>query len=344
MSQRNAMTAHDRTPPRPSILIQGIGAMGGVFAARLIEEGFAPTLVAGLRMAEALNERGITLHSEGRAVRQRVVAYPSVSDVPPDLVFDVVLILTKATAAPDAARAVLERSSESTIFVALQNGIVEPRVAAVVGKARVIWSLLNWSATMHEPGVYEQTTRMGTVLGEVKGAITPRLQRLGTVFEHVAPVFLSTNISGAQWAKLQMNCSVTELGTLAGAPLSDVLASGPGRRVFVEVCSEVLNVADAEGVRLETLVLDPYVPRSSSQAVIDAWLDKILSRYGKSRPSLRQDLDRGRPTEIDYLTGYVAERAEALSVPAPRCTAITQMIHEIEAGHRTLGMSNLMDL
>src|SRR5262245_30521375 len=152
-------SAVDQTPEsdRPRVLLMGIGAMGGVFAARLIQAGHAPTLVAGSRMADVLTSRGITLLADMERSHHAVVAYPSVNDIPAGPPFDVVLILTKATAMIDAARAAAERSSPSTVFVALQNGIVEPAIASVVGEDRVVASLLNWAATMHEPGVYERT-------------------------------------------------------------------------------------------------------------------------------------------------------------------------------------------
>lgn len=328
----------------PAILILGVGAMGGVFAAKLIESGHAPTLVTGARMAEAINAHGITLQADGRSIHLPARAHAAVADVPGAAPFDVVLLLTKAQHVVEAARATLPRTHAATVFLALQNGIVEPMVAQVVGDERVVLSLLNWAATMHAPGVYERTAGTGTVLGERDGPESDRVRRLAACLGHVMPVTISANIVGAQWAKLQMNCAVTSLGALLGTPLKEILDLEPGRQSFLEVCREVLDVADAEGVRLETLAVDPYAPRSASSDRIAGWFDRVLTVYGRSYPSIRQDLERGRSTEIDFLSGYVAERAAQRSVGAPLCAAITRMIHDVEAGRRSLGIANLADL
>lgn len=315
--------------------------MGGVFAGRLIEAGYAPTLVAGARVANAINARGITLRTSGQALQFEANAYASVNDIPGTGAFDVILLLTKAQHVVAAARSAANRAHGSTVFAALQNGIVEPAVAEVVGADRVIHSLLNWGASMHEPGVYERTAGIGTVLGERDGEVTERIKTLATCLKSVMPVSISTNILGAQWAKLQMNCAVTSFGALLAAPLAEILAVEAARRVFAEICREVLSVADAEGIRLETLAADPYAPRDNSHEDLDGWFKRIIGVYGGSVPSIRQDIERGRATEVDFLTGYVAERAAAHGIATPLCASITRMIHEVETGQRKLGMANL---
>lgn len=326
------------------MLVLGIGAMGGVVAARLLAAGHAPTLVAGPRMAAHIGPRGISLRDGGRDRHMPAPVFASPGDIPPGDPFDIVLVLTKAHAAEEAARAALPRTAGSTVFVPMQNGIAWPRVAAVAGAGRVIACVLNWGATMHAPGVYEQTAANGTFLGELDGRTTDRLRRLGRMLECVTPITLSPAIVGAQWAKLQMNCSVTTLGALADQPLAVTLASEPGRSVFLAVCREVLAVADAEKIRLETLAVDPYTPRTGPPGAIDAWLRRVVEVYGATRPSILQDLQRARRTEIDFITGYVAQRAEVLSVPASLCRAMTAMIHEAESGRRTLSPANLVEL
>ncbi|MBL8879726.1 MAG: 2-dehydropantoate 2-reductase [Phycisphaerales bacterium] len=329
---------------KPSILLIGIGAMGGVFAARLIQAGYAPTLVAGARVAGAINSRGITLRADGQTLHFDTRAHASVGDIPDNTSFDLVLLLTKAQHVVEAARASAARTHDSSVFIALQNGIVEPAVAEVVGSERIVYSLLNWGASMHEPGVYERTAGIGTVIGERDGRITPRVEAAATILNCAMPVTISTNILGAQWAKLQMNCAVTSFGALLGTPLAEILTSEEARHVFVDVCREVLDVADAEGVRLETLAADPYAPRDASLDELDGWFKRLVGVYGGSVPSIRQDIERGRTTEIDFLTGHVADRAAAHSIRTPLCAAITRMIHEVEAGRRRLGMANLAEL
>lgn len=328
----------------PSVLLIGVGAMGGVISARLIQAGTDVTIVAGPRIAPVLNEAGIELLTGDGSHRVSCEALSDVDEVPSDRRFDIVLIVTKALDAQSAAKQALSRTTETTMFVAMQNGIVEPKVAEIVGAERVIPSLLNWAATMHCPGVYEQTVSHATVLGEHDGSMSNRIQALQEVLEPVAPVTLSRNILGAQWAKLQMNCSVTALGAVTGVKLGALLRQASGRRVFMGVCREVLDVADAAGVVLERLSVDPNTPRTSDVRTITSWLDDVLIHYGATYPSILQDLKRGKPTEIDVITGYVADLACELGIRAPLCHCVTQMIHEIERGERRSELSNIDEI
>ncbi|MGE3180055.1 MAG: ketopantoate reductase family protein [Phycisphaerae bacterium] len=329
----------------PSILIQGIGAMGGVTAARLLQAGYAPTLIAGSRdRANEIRNAGLTLR-EGKQLRSFPAnVYAHVADVPEALQFDLVLLITKANDVSNAAREALPRAHDATIFVPMQNGIVTERVAEIVGTARVIPSLLNWAATMHAPGDYEQTVSHSMVIGESDGVFTARLRALAAILGHVVPIKMSDNILGAQWAKLQMNCSVTVLGALCGLPHEEWIRSDVGRDVFVRVCREVLAVAAAAGVRLEKLAVDPMMPLVGRAEEIDRWLEAVLDVYGKSRPSILVDLDRGKRTEVDFITGYVAEQGKLLGVPTPLCVEATKMVHEVEAGTRGLTLVNLKAL
>lgn len=329
----------------PRILIQGVGAMGGVAAARLLHAGLNPTLVAGSEQnAQAIEAKGVTLIAgeETTCVPARAVA--SVQDIPPAETFDIVLIFTKADAVEGAAMDALPRLHDESIVLGMQNGVIEPIIAGIVGEDRVIASLCNWAATMREMGVYEHTVQTLTVLGEFSGEITQRLQALKSVMSCIAPVQLSPNILGAQWSKLAMNCTVTSLGAIAGSPLSDILTTREGRAVFFAVYLEVLRVARAAGVHIEKLVLEPFVPVEGSPEEVEAWLDEALVVYGRSKPSILQDLERGRLTEIDFIVGHVVRTAGEVNIQAPLCAAITRMTHECERGERSWRLENIAEL
>ncbi len=329
----------------PTILVQGIGAMGGVAAARLLLAGLNPTLVAGSQKnAEALNARGVTLISGDETTRVPARAFARVQDIPPAERFDIVLLFTKAGVVEGAATETLPRLHVDSVVLGMQNGVIEPTIARIVGEDRVVASICNWAATMREMGVYEHTVQTLTVLGEFSGQITPRLHALEAVISHIAPVQLSPNILGAQWSKLAMNCTVTSLGAVAGSPLSDILTTHEGRAVFLAVYLEVLKVAQAAGIRIEKLVLEPFVPVEGSPEEIEAWLDEALVVYGKSKPSILQDLERGRRTEIDFIVGHVVRTADEVNIEAPLCAAITRMIHECERGERSWCLGNIAEL
>ena len=107
--------------------------------------------------------------------------------------------------------------------------------------------------------------------------------------------------------------------------------------------------AHSLGVELVTLTQDPlalYLPfdEPERRAGVEQALDGLVSRYGGVGSSLLASIKAGKETEIDFISGYVANQALAGAVPAPLNTQITKMVHEIEAGERKVSVANLLPL
>ena len=271
-------------------------------------------------------------------------------ELPSEARFSAVYLITKATELDAAVQAALPRLEDDAYFVTFQNGYVEDIVAARAGAARVISSVVGLHGTMRAPGQYERTSAGQWILGESDGRITPRLTALAEVLELVAEARISRNIRGALWAKLCLNCSVTALGALGGAPLASVVAGGASKAAFFETIREVVAVADAAGIQLEKLAIEPALfklPHGADwldSSAVSRLRDLLLEYYGTSKPSILQSLERKRLTEIDQISGYVARVGTALGVPTPFNTAVTRMIHEIERGERGISPDNLREL
>ena len=95
-------------------------------------------------------------------------------------------------------------------------------------------------------------------------------------------------------------------------------------------------MALASGARPERMIVEPIPPTRSGRSVpseeYDAWLDQILKGYGDVRPSMLQDIERGRITEIDFINGYVVSIAPQFSVHTPVNAAIVETVHAITRG------------
>jgi len=199
-------------------------------------------------------------------------------------------------------------------------------------------------------GVYEKTSIGSTLIGELDGSATERVQGLKQSIECAAPVVISDNIRGALWSKLALNCTVTTIGALTGGTLGEMLQNKAIRQLFLRGYSEVVDTAEALGIRLEPIAADPKLLYLSRNAGAFARFKKdlimrILGRkYKNSRGSMLQSLERGRPTEIDFLNGYVVEQANKAGVPVPINETLVRLIKEIEAGKRSMGQQNVDDL
>jgi 2-dehydropantoate 2-reductase len=240
--------------------------------------------------------------------------------------------------------------------VTLQNGVVEDRVADILGRERVIGALVGWGATMHAPGVYEMTSQGELVVGELDGRLTHRTRQLQAVLQTAAPTTVSANIYGVLWSKLAINCVITTLGAATGQFLGEMLRRHNVRRLALAIIGEVIDVAQASGITLEpvggTLDLGRlYLPPdrraeglSPDLLVKHAIMLLVGLRFRKLKSSMLQSLERGRRPEIDYMNGYVADKGRKVAVPTPVNGALTDMVREIETGLRPITPDNLAEL
>ncbi len=333
------------------LLIQGIGGIGGVLAGELWRAGLRPTLVTGnVDIARAMGERGLTVKTPSRSFAVHPPAYAQVSDIPLERRFDAALLITKANTALDAARQALPRLKEGACVVSLHNGIVEDDLAAELGPERVMSAIVGWGGTMHAPGVVERTGPGKIHLGELDRPASGRARVLGRLLQAASPVDVNDNMRGVLWSKLAINAAITSLGALAGRSLGELLKARVARQAFLGVYAEVLDTAWALGVVLEPVAARPelfYLAKDASWArrlVKDSLVRVVGHKYRLLRSSMLQSLERGRPTEVEFLNGYVMRKAIELGRQVPYNRAVTRMIHEIENGQRQSDPRNLKEL
>jgi hypothetical protein len=97
--------------------------------------------------------------------------------------------------------------------------------------------------------------------------------------------------------------------------------------VFRRTYDEALSVALASGTRPERMIVEP-IPGED----YGAWIEQVIAGYGDVKPSMLQDFEKGRRTEIDFINGYVAQVGEEIGVPVPMNAAVTELVHRIEQG------------
>ena len=140
------------------------------------------------------------------------------------------------------------------------------------------------------------------------------------------------------------------MGALTGETLGEMLARKPVRELFLELYREVVETAEAHGVVLERIAANPkalYVARDAGWLSLKAreLVLRIVGRkYHDLRSSSLQSLERGRPTEVEFLNGYVVRKAREIGRDAPANAALVAMIHEIERGERPLAQANVDEL
>jgi 2-dehydropantoate 2-reductase len=328
--------------PQPRILVMGAGGIGGIVAAMLTEAGWDVTAVstnAAIRAAIGAVGFRVTDDGEERIVRGRVAPAPEGR-------YDLCILATQPPSVEDAARTALPHLADDARVVVLQNGLCEERVAAIAGPERVIGAIVAWGASMPEPGHYERTAAGGFQIGHLPGAPDEGVRRVAELLETIGPTTLTANLRGARWSKLALNCAVSALGTIAGDRLGPLVRVRRYRRLALEIMTEAVAVARAEGIALEkvagTLDLewialsdaDRAAAASVSLTAKHALLLAVGLRYRRMRSSMLAAIERGRAPAIDFLNGEVVARGARRGVATPINRRICEVVWAIARGEQ----------
>jgi len=318
-------------------LIVGIGALGGTIAARAVRAGLPVRLAArNIDSAAALQKSGLRVTGIGGEVRTNAVDVAAIEDYKKGGQFDLILLATKAQDALEVAPHVLDLLAPCGVILPIQNGGVARVLADSLGEDKVLGGFSNLGATMVEPGVYEQKNAGHLLIGELAGGVSERVERVARALGRAIEVKVSSNLVGAIWSKLLINCSVTTLGALCSQTMRQYMETEAGKKVFQRTYEEALSVALAIGTRLERLAVEPIPPGWPSNIAVGerhkSWVEAIIAFYGDVKPSMLQDFERGRKTEVDFINGYVVTLGHASGVPVHMNATITDLVHQIERG------------
>jgi len=318
-------------------LIVGIGALGGTIAARAVRAGLPVRLAArNTDSAEALRRSGLRVTGTGGELRTDAIDVAGIEEYEKGGQFDLILLATKAQDALEVAPHVLGLLAPGGVILPIQNGGVARVLANGLGEERILGGFSNLGATMVEPGVYEQKNAGHLVIGELAGGVSERVERVAHALGRAIEVKVSSNMTGAIWSKLLINCSVTTIGAICSQTMRQYMETKAGKKVFRRTYEEALSVALATGTRPERLAVDPIPPGWASNVAVEeryeSWVEAMIAFYGDVKPSMLQDFERGRKTEIDFINGYVVTLGHASGVPVDMNTKITGLVRQIERG------------
>ncbi|MCB0121719.1 MAG: 2-dehydropantoate 2-reductase [Caldilineaceae bacterium] len=326
--------------------VVGAGAIGGTVGAYMARAGLDLLFVdADAAHVAAMNNDGLTIrgYEETFTVPVKAVTPDNLPDT-----LGVVLLATKAPATQAALAQIAPRLAADGFIVSIQNGLNELVISEAVGRERTVGCFINFSADYLEPGVIHFGGPGAFWLGELDGAITPRLQQLQTDLGHWGggPVRMTDNIWGFLWGKMTYGAIL-----FATALTNETMADGINdyRAVMVRLAKEVLAVAAAQGVTPQGFDgFEPDVLGSDDSAAVDASIDRMVAirrRDQKTHSGVWRDLAvRKRKTEADAMYGPILALAEKHGVDAPLLARMVAMIHEIEDGERPLARENLDEL
>lgn len=330
------------------ILIWGAGAIGGTLGAALIRAGERVAFVdAAADHVAAINETGLRIEGP---ILQDLVRAPAFTPETLTGLHDRVLLCVKAQHTSGAAKALAPFLAPDGYVLSAQNGLNELEIREVVGADRTLGCFLNFGADWLAPGVVQYSGRGTLVIGELDGAVTPRLEALhGLLLKFDGNARITTEIWGYLWGKLIYGGLL--FGTaLTNESIADALEATRWRAVFLRLGREIARVAQAEGVALkgfDGFEPEAFTPGAPEAAIADSFARMAAQnrRSAKSHSGIWRDLAvRRRPTEADAQIGPIVAIGARHGVATPVTARLVEMIHEIETGRRTLAAENLDEL
>jgi 2-dehydropantoate 2-reductase len=322
-----------------SVLVVGGGAIGGITAAKLTGEvARVVVLDANERHVQRLRDPGLIYEEAGAEHTVVLDAVTSTAELAGD--FDFALIAVKSPF-HRAALEPLAALESIRAYVTLGNGLIQDRIAELVGPDRLLSCLVEWGGTNLGPGRLVRDTIAPMVVGELDGTERERTRLLARCLEPVGDVRLTRNLRGQIWSKLLVNSALTGLSAVSGLRYGGVAEHPDGRTALYEVWAEGFAVGWAEELMLER-VLD-VEPRELVDRD-DAALARMMAIAGNTKPSMLQDLEQGRATEVDVVNGGVARRGRKHGIATPFNDRVVELVHAMERGERSPAPEQLTEL
>jgi 2-dehydropantoate 2-reductase len=302
------------------VCVVGGGVIGSLFAAHLSRVADVWVLTRRPEHARALEEHGLEV--SGRAGFTGRVHATSDPGSLPDV--DVAIVATKGTAVEAAAAALAGRIPEAMVMT-VQNGLGAEQVVRKHGAWPLVSGVTFMSGTRHDDTHVEYILDTETWLGPYNGIPYERVEELAAL---IASSGLKArafpDLKPAQWSKLIFNATVNSVAALTGLPHDPHFAaeeepSDLGHLVHALV-DEGKTVAAAAGIELHE----------------DPWEMNVLAtqRGSAHYPSMLEDVEAKRPTEVELITGSLVREAGRLGVPVPLHTALYRLIKAKEASYR----------
>ena len=333
--------------------VLGSGAIGSVIGGYLTRAGNDVTLIdAWPEHVDTMKRDGLTVTAQDEkfTVPVNAIHVGEVCNIAEP--FDAVFISLKSYDTVWGTHLVLPHLKPTGVMVSAQNAINDERIARIAGFTRSMPCVVTIGAGLYEPGHVTRTSipdRLAFKVGELNGMPTQRAERLADMLGAVGITKVTKNPWGERWAKLATNsmanpiCGITGLGSGEARQTSGVVD------VMIGIAAEVVAVGSALGVEVEPIngvPAEKYVQAEDGQVLEDvkSMLSDAATGLGEGRPSMLQDVLKGRRTEIAYLNGYVVEKGREAGVPTPLCETVTQAIRDVESGLHKPDVSNIQPL
>ena len=292
--------------------IFGTGGVGGFYGGMVARCGHEVVFIARGEKLKAMKEKGLIVksfkHGEWTVKEdgKRIIF----TDKPEETgKVDVIFVCVKSYDTENVAPKLLPMLKEDTVVVSVQNGIENEEILAkYVGKNRVLGATAFVGAYVKEPGVVVHEAAGLLEIGEMSGRQSERVEKLVEELKKCGiEARASKDIRYTLWKKLVWNVAFNPYSVITGATVGEMLSMPESYEILKNLMKECYRVAEAHGVRLKPEIMENYL--KSSPDLMDYKTSMLL------------DFERGKPIELEGITGALIRKAEekGIEIPYNRC-------------------------
>ena len=346
------------------IAVVGAGALGGYVGGWLAQLGQDVTFIDPWpQNVETIRAKGLEL--DGMTPAERCVVTKAKILHLTELQgnrrpFDVAMVAMKSYDTAWATQLVAPHLAPGGYVVSLQNCLNEETIAGIVGWGRTVGVIASMiSVDLYEAGRIRRTVSKGgdqhTVfrIGEPHGRVSRRVEEMVEWFSGIDSAKATTNLWGERWTKLVQNGMGNGVAAATGLTSSACLRDEGIRHFQIKLAGEAVRVGQALGYQLEKMKgLDPEryaLANEGDAAALEEVENAIIPKQANpreniQRPSMAQDILKGRRTEIDAMNGAIAGKGREIGVAAPSHARLTEIVTRVERGELKPGRENVTRL
>lgn len=334
------------------VVFVGAGAIGGYVGGQMTRAGHDVTLIdpwpehVETMRAHGLQLSGVT-EAERHSIKVRALHLTDVQGLIKERPFDIAFVCVKSYDTEWATLLARPYLAPDGFVVSLQNCINEERIAALMGWGKTVGCIASLiAAELYAPGHVKRTVPMGGErhivfrVGEVHGRATRRVEEVAELLRSVDSAKVTSNLWGERWSKLVINSMRNGLSAATGLYGNQRdRAEGP-RWLSIRLGGQAVRVGQALGFQLEKMLgMEAEMlaragegNRDALAEITDVLIEGAKKRSDDQRPSMAQDIAKGRRTETDFINGYIAARGQEIGVAAPLHATMNELVKRVERG------------
>src|SRR5579862_8732769 len=346
------------------IAFMGVGAVGGYAGAHMAQAGEDVTFIDPWPAhVEKMQRDGLKI-SHIRDVPEftakvRAMHVTDAQQLAKEKPIDIAFVCMKSYDTEWAATLIAQYLAPNGFIVSLQNCMNEETIAGVVGWGKTVGCIASSiTVDLPEPGhIHRGAAKHGAAhtvfrAGEVHGRITQRAEEVCRLVAYSDSAKVTNNLWGERWSKLVANAMANGLSACTGLGGGDMLANEPIRRFSTRLGSEAIRVVQAHGYQLEDILHLP--PETIARAgegdeeatrICDAQRFKDSGRTAAGqKPSMGQDMEKGRRTEIEFLNGLVVREGEKVGLACRANAVLVDIVKKVEKGELKADPKHITEL